>query len=142
MNIKLNWADPDLHPLLKSSTKKCDITLYTDLVKWKDMYENVSPGKHVTGTLKIEIFYERQELYFIVCILGDLTNVTVNLCNYELSIASARPLCHPDHRFKGKTGQVSTVSSSICSVANFSHCLLPIDYNVRSPDSTTPITYP
>ena len=61
MDIKCNGADPDLHPLLKSRSKKRDITAYNDLVKWKDMYENVSPGKHVTGTLKLEILKEKDK---------------------------------------------------------------------------------
>ena len=46
------WADPDIHPGLKAKLKRNESIPYTDLVKWRDMYENVTPGNHVTGEME------------------------------------------------------------------------------------------
>ena len=43
------YANPDTHPGLRDALKNCENATYTDLIKWRDMYENVSPGKHITG---------------------------------------------------------------------------------------------
>ena len=51
MNIKGPWANPDVHPRLRDALKNYENATYTDLVKWRDMYENVTPGQHVTGEL-------------------------------------------------------------------------------------------
>ena len=49
MNFRDPWANPDVHPRLRDALKNCENATYTDLVKWRDMYENVTPGQHITG---------------------------------------------------------------------------------------------
>ena len=52
------YANPDTHPGLRDALKNCENAAYTNLIKWRDMYENVSPGKHITG-----MFHRKKKSY-------------------------------------------------------------------------------